>query len=55
MGTPLFLSPEMISEDNVSYPVDLWAFGITLFQMLTGKLPHEELSEFDLYEKIKDA
>lgn len=45
----------MITEDKVGYPADLWAFGVTLYQLITGELPNEELSEFELYEAIKDA
>lgn len=56
VGTPLYLSPEIISEEGiVEYPADLWALGIIIYQMLTGKLPNYDLSEFELFEKIKEA
>ena len=35
-GTPLYTSPEMILRQPYSYAVDVWAFGVILFQMLIG-------------------
>lgn len=53
VGTPLYLSPELIEETDFSYPADLWALGIIIYQMFVGSCPYEELSVFELYEKIK--
>ncbi|KAJ3485979.1 hypothetical protein NLI96_g4563 [Meripilus lineatus] len=38
-GTPLYTSPEMILRQPYSYAVDVWAFGVILFQMLIGGCP----------------
>ena len=37
-GTLPFMAPEVFSS-RYSTPVDIWAFGVTLYIMLTGKLP----------------
>ena len=57
VGTPLYLSPEMLDDDvEVSFPADLWAFGIILYQLITGQIPYSDVStEFSLFEKVKDA
>ena len=55
VGTPLYLSPELIEEADFSYPADLWALGIIIYQMLVGHCPYEDLSVFELYEKIKNC
>ncbi|MBM3979891.1 MAG: serine/threonine protein kinase [Planctomycetes bacterium] len=39
MGTPAYVSPEMIRGDRVDGRSDLYSVGIMLFEMLTGHLP----------------
>jgi predicted ATPase/serine/threonine protein kinase len=39
MGTPLFIAPEQIQGGTVGPNVDWYAFGVMLFQSLTGTLP----------------
>lgn len=53
VGTPIYLSPELIRGEDVSYAADMWALGIMIFQMLTGDVPFKNESEYDLYEAIK--
>lgn len=37
VGTMFYLSPEMIEDDEGGTEGDWWAFGITIYKMLTGK------------------
>ncbi len=39
LGTPSFMSPEQLEGKNVSGHTDLFALGVTLYQLLTGQLP----------------
>jgi hypothetical protein len=41
VGTPQYMAPEQIRGEKVEVSADLYAVGITLFQMLTGRLPFE--------------
>ncbi len=42
IGTPTFMAPELFGEDAINCvgpETDVWALGVTLFQMIYGKLP----------------
>ncbi len=39
IGTMSYLSPEAFSNQTLDVRTDVWAFGVLLFEMLTGRLP----------------
>ena len=39
LGTPAFMSPEQLEGKNVNRHTDLFALGVSLYQLLTGHLP----------------
>ncbi|KAG7835892.1 hypothetical protein KL943_001541 [Ogataea angusta] len=55
-GTPAFLAPELCktdgSCDKVTYKIDIWALGVTLYCLLFGCLPFNAESEFALFDTI---
>lgn len=38
-GTIFYMSPEILSEDGASFKSDVWSLGVTLYEMLAGRLP----------------
>ncbi len=41
LGTPAYVSPEMVRGDSVDHRADLYAVGVILFEMLAGRLPFD--------------
>ena len=39
MGTPNYMAPEQISDQNVDHRADMWAVGVILYELLTGERP----------------
>ena len=53
-GTPEYLAPEMINQSGHDKSVDIWALGILLFEMLTGRIPFNiNEDKIQLYNSIK--
>ena len=40
LGTPAYLAPEQISGEPVTARADLYAFGVMIFEALSGRFPH---------------
>ncbi len=47
-GTPLYMSPEQVVGKPVTPAADIYAFGVILFEMLTGQLPFNDDSLYPL-------
>ncbi len=52
LGTPSFKSPEQLADGEVTPGSDLFSLGVTLYQLLTGKLPFRSESMVGLMQSI---
>ncbi|MDB6002780.1 MAG: Serine/threonine protein kinase [Rhizobacter sp.] len=52
IGTPSFMSPEQLAGHPADGRSDLYAAGVMLFQLLTGRLPHQADSMAGLMHRI---
>jgi len=49
VGTPLYMAPDIFVDKKYTEKVDLWSVGVILFHCLTGRLPFNGKSIYDLF------
>jgi serine/threonine protein kinase len=52
VGTPPFMAPDIFRGSVPSEATDIWAFGCTLIELLTGKYPWQELVDQNLPKEL---
>jgi serine/threonine protein kinase len=52
LGTPSYLSPELVRGEKVDHYADMWAVGVILYEVLTGRRPFEAPTITSLIHKI---
>jgi serine/threonine protein kinase len=53
-GTPAYMAPEQARGRKPTPAADIYSFGVVLFEMVTGALPHEGPTAIDLLQRRVD-
>lgn len=51
-GSPSFMSPEQIRGEKLGFYTDIYQIGVTLFNMITGKLPFVGSTQKEIFDNI---
>ena len=52
VGSPAYMSPEQISDLSLTHQSDIYSLGVTMYKLLTGRLPFEANSSHGLLYQI---
>ena len=54
-GTDSYMSPQMVEGEGEGFGSDIYMFGATMYEMLTGRPPYEGESREDVYRQIRSG
>ena len=52
-GSPAYMAPEILSYEFYSDKIDVWSFGISLYELLTGYIPFIGRNKQEILSKIQ--
>jgi NIMA (never in mitosis gene a)-related kinase 2 len=55
VGTPYYMSPEIISSLPYTHASDIWALGCVLYELMTHSPPFTAKTQMGLFQKIKEG
>ena len=48
----MFMSPEALTRNVYSFKSDIWAIGVTFYEMLVGRVPWRSKTEKELLQEL---
>jgi serine/threonine protein kinase len=52
IGSPAYMSPEQVKEQQLSYQTDIFSLGVLMYQLLTGRLPFQGANNYSMIYQI---
>ena len=52
VGTPMFMAPELLKEEQYDEKVDIWSIGIITYMLLSGRAPFSGKTKKDMHNLI---
>src|SRR5512142_1218547 len=52
VGSPAYMSPEQIKEQTLTHQTDIYSLGVTMYKLLTVKLPFDASNNFSMIYQI---
>lgn len=47
VGSPVYVAPEIFSQDGYDFKVDIYSLGVVLYQIIAGLIPFEPSEHSD--------
>lgn len=55
VGSPYWMSPEVIGRNVYNEKIDIWSLGITCYELVEKEPPYSEYKPFNVMKKIEDS
>lgn len=52
VGSPAYMSPEQVREHPLNHQTDIYSLGVVMYQLLTGRLPFQASSNYNMVYQI---
>jgi serine/threonine protein kinase len=52
VGSPAYMSPEQIKEQTLTHQTDIYSLGVSMYKLLTGKLPFDARNNYSMIYQI---